>query len=261
MRLWKTMLVSISLALVLCCQSIACSLTVSITFPGAGLKFKKDTHVVITGTVTGNTNPTTITIFIDNAQKPNPCQADSNGKWRYVSWDTSGGTQRGNHTIRADAKDSLDRTGSASRSTKIFAMCWPRVDTVTNEYEGPYPDHCGIDIDSDPSPNDNVIAVEDGTISARLGDGVTSYGWYRTISYGTVYARLTDAYTDPPTYDTPSVSVLYAHLVGNTSPSAGDIYYEDWVGDADCTGNCQGDHLHFEVKEDLSTVDPRDYLP
>jgi murein DD-endopeptidase MepM/ murein hydrolase activator NlpD len=55
-------------------------------------------------------------------------------------------------------------------------------------------------------------------------------------------------------------SLLYAHL------SRADVVPGQWVdagerlGEAGCTGSCTGTHLHFELREDGTPVDPFPYL-
>ncbi|HEX2241204.1 MAG TPA: peptidoglycan DD-metalloendopeptidase family protein [Actinomycetota bacterium] len=56
-------------------------------------------------------------------------------------------------------------------------------------------------------------------------------------------------------------STLYAHLSDFAVSAGEDVGQAQIIGDVGCTGNCYGDHLHFEVRINGSPVDPLDYLP
>jgi murein DD-endopeptidase MepM/ murein hydrolase activator NlpD len=58
-----------------------------------------------------------------------------------------------------------------------------------------------------------------------------------------------------------SMKTLYGHL-SEIKVKAGDrLAAGDVVGLAGCTGDCTGDHLHFEVRIKDRPVDPSPFLP
>ena len=98
--------------------------------------------------------------------------------------------------------------------------------------------HLGIDLAC--ANGTNVYAANSGTV--LKSEYHYSYGNYVLIDHGG------------------GISTLYAHMSGQ-AVSAGD-YVEagtlvGWVG---LTGNTSGYHLHFEVRENGSVVNPRNYL-
>ena len=55
-------------------------------------------------------------------------------------------------------------------------------------------------------------------------------------------------------------TALYAHL-SNVAVRDGDHVREgEWIGQAGCTGNCSGTHLHFEVRRSGVPIDPMQFL-
>lgn len=243
----------------------ACSLTVTITFPANNARFKRGLNVIIKGSVSGATNPTTISIYVDNYLK-GTCSANSDGTWKFTptgppwGWDTSG-SSRGNHTVRADAQDSLSRTGSASITVKLFRMIWPvgSSDDVTSEFgprDGGF--HYGIDIGC--ASGATIAAAEDGTVSSQNYDA-DGYGYWRSINHGSLYVELLDG--SITSYRSATVTTRYAHLQDNSSSPAGgsSLAQGNTVGHEGHTGNSGCYHLHFEVREDGTAVDPRNYLP
>ena len=93
------------------------------------------------------------------------------------------------------------------------------------------------------------LACDSGTIVKAAAGGVVlrseyhaSYGNYVLIDHGN------------------GLSTLYAHMSSN-NVGVGDSVYEGqtigWVG---LTGNTFGYHLHFETRENGSTVNPRNYI-
>lgn len=98
--------------------------------------------------------------------------------------------------------------------------------------------HLGLDIACDNGTP--VRAAEGGTV--LKSESHASYGNYVLIDHGN------------------GISTLYAHMFSR-NVSAGDAVYSGqvigWVG---LTGNTYGYHLHFEVRESGTVVNPRNYL-
>ena len=99
--------------------------------------------------------------------------------------------------------------------------------------------HTGLDIDGE--TGDPVIASASGRIVHT--DEYFGYGTTVIIDHGDGFAT------------------LYGHLsatdvkLGRVVPQGGSI------GSVGCTGECTGDHLHFEIRIDDEPVDPVPYLP
>jgi len=98
--------------------------------------------------------------------------------------------------------------------------------------------HLAIDLACDNGTT--VMAAAGGTV--LRSEYHASYGNYVLIDHGN------------------GLSTLYAHMSSN-NVSAGESVYEGqtigWVG---LTGNTFGYHLHFETRENGSTVNPRNYI-
>lgn len=122
--------------------------------------------------------------------------------------------------------------------------------TVTNEYGAEAPEgytyqtgyHTGIDI---VLTNSLVLAYCAGTIVSISSEG--AYGNHIWIE------------------DSAGYSHLYAHLESvNSTLSVGDYVAKNaYLGKQGSTGNSTGDHLHYEVRKDISdpysSVDPTAY--
>lgn len=98
--------------------------------------------------------------------------------------------------------------------------------------------HLGMDIAI--ANGTDVLAANSGTV--LKSEMHWSYGNYVLIDHGG------------------GISTLYAHM-SDRQVSAGDtVYAGQLVGHVGLTGNTYGYHLHFEVREDGSVVNPRNYL-
>ena len=120
-------------------------------------------------------------------------------------------------------------------SKKISSPFGSRVNPVTGRSET----HKGVDI-AGVFYSSNVIAAKAGTvIISQYG---SSYGNYVVVSHGT------------------GNTTLYAHL-SKRSVKVGDVVKQgDVLGVTGSTGNSTGPHLHFEITEGGSRVDPLKYL-
>ena len=120
-------------------------------------------------------------------------------------------------------------------SKKISSTFGSRVNPVTGRSET----HKGVDI-AGVFYSSNVIAAKAGTvIISQYG---SSYGNYVVVSHGT------------------GNTTLYAHL-SKRSVKVGDVVKQgDVLGVTGSTGNSTGPHLHFEITEGGSRIDPLKYL-
>ena len=125
--------------------------------------------------------------------------------------------------------------GSASRSGFI----WPIRGPITSPY-GPRRGgfHPGMDIDG--STGDPIRAAKSGYVMAvSCGSG---YGNCTIIDHGG------------------GVSTLYAHQ-SRQAIRGGHVSQGQVIGYVGCTGHCTGSHLHFEVRVNGATRNPRSFLP
>ena len=58
----------------------------------------------------------------------------------------------------------------------------------------------------------------------------------------------------------PGVETLYAHLSAMNVQIGDRVTEGETIGTAGCTGRCTGTHLHFEVRENGTPVDPMQFL-
>ena len=130
--------------------------------------------------------------------------------------------------------------GRKVRSTvsaeKFDGFIWPVKGAINTHFGG---DHNGVDIEGE--TGDPIVAAAPGKIvfSGDDGDG-----------YGT---KIVIKHED-------GLSTLYSHL-NTIKVSRGLVEQGDVVGTVGCTGSCTGDHLHFEILEKQTPVNPLDYLP
>jgi virulence factor Mce-like protein len=129
----------------------------------------------------------------------------------------------------------------AEESTDI-AFVWP-LDGYISSYFGERDGvmHTGLVIDG--ASGDPVVAAADGTVTASGHDDGGGYGNMVVVDHGEGF------------------SSLYAHLSALDVAVGDTVEAGDPIGAVGCSGDCSGDHLHFEIRVDGSPVDPLIYLP
>jgi murein DD-endopeptidase MepM/ murein hydrolase activator NlpD len=137
--------------------------------------------------------------------------------------------------VEAQAKASVAALGTSNRG-----FIWPLNGGITSPY-GPRWGrmHTGIDIDG--VTGQPIVAAKEG--KAIMVGPYSGYGNTVIIDHGGGYAT------------------LYAHMSEFNTSSGAYVDQGDVIGYVGCTGNCYGDHLHFEVRVNGSPVDPMPYLP
>jgi murein DD-endopeptidase MepM/ murein hydrolase activator NlpD len=99
-------------------------------------------------------------------------------------------------------------------------------------------EHTGLDIDGD--TGDPVRAAASGRV-VHTGE-YFGYGTTVIIDHGGGFAS------------------LYGHLSAMDVKVGQDVVQGDLIGSVGCTGECTGDHLHFEIRVHEEPVDPAPYL-
>jgi Peptidase family M23 len=98
--------------------------------------------------------------------------------------------------------------------------------------------HTGLDIASD--TGDPIAASAGGKVT--LSDVYYGYGNTVMIDHGG------------------GLTTLYGHLSSQTVVEGDVVEQGDVIGSVGCTGDCSGDHLHFEVRVTEEPVPPLPYL-
>ena len=122
-------------------------------------------------------------------------------------------------------------------------MVWPASGTVTSpfgEWRGNHR-HEGIDIGM--LLTLRVRAVTEGVVEQTgYEQGYEGYGMIIVLD-------LPGPYT-----------ALYAHLSNVAVREGEHVHKGEWIGQAGCTGQCSGTHLHFEVRRAGVPIDPMRFL-
>jgi virulence factor Mce-like protein len=117
---------------------------------------------------------------------------------------------------------------------------WPLDGPITSPYGLRWGRmHTGIDIDG--VTGEPVVASAEGTVV--LASYYSGYGNAVIIDHGNGF------------------STLYGHLSSIDVDAGDEVEQGQVVGAVGCTGNCTGDHLHFEIRINGTPVDPLPYLP
>jgi hypothetical protein len=123
------------------------------------------------------------------------------------------------------------------------SFLWPASGTITRPfgYDG-MGFHPGVDIGMLRSLD--VRAAAAGTVAAvGYATGFEGYGNIVLVDLG------------------PGAQTLYAHLSALRVRNGEHVTAGQLLGIAGCTGYCTGTHLHFEVRENGSPVNPLQFLP
>lgn len=120
---------------------------------------------------------------------------------------------------------------------------WPAQGTITTPFIPSGPSrHDGLDIGD----------LRSLTVIAAHGGEVIHVGYTAGFEG---YGNIVDVEVAP------GVETLYAHLSAMDVQVGDQVQAGETIGTAGCTGLCYGTHLHFEVRENGSPVDPRQFLP
>ena len=115
-------------------------------------------------------------------------------------------------------------------------MFGPRTHPITGKYHN----HSGTDI---PAPGGTSIKAVQGGVVATSAYAPNSYGEYVVISHG------------------PGNTTLYAHMSSRAVKEGDTVTQGQIIGVTGDTGISRGAHLHYEITENGSRVNPLDYLP
>jgi murein DD-endopeptidase MepM/ murein hydrolase activator NlpD len=137
--------------------------------------------------------------------------------------------------LQAQVETDVAAMGLSSRG-----FIWPLNGGVTSPYGSRWGGmHTGIDIDG--YAGQPIVASKSGNI-IHASSSMSGYGNSIIIDHGG------------------GLSTLYAHM-SEYELTGGSVDQGKIIGYVGCTGNCYGDHLHFEVRVNGNPVDPMRYLP
>lgn len=140
----------------------------------------------------------------------------------------------------------LIREAVSSRGrSRVPALSWPAAGGITGSFGERRPGHMHAGIDIDGNTGDPVWAAGAGVVVLAGGapSGYSGYGTMVVIDHGY------------------GMSTLYAHLSRLDVRPGASVKAGERVGSVGSTGNSTGSHLHFEVRINGATVDPRGHLP
>ncbi|MDQ5816042.1 MAG: peptidoglycan DD-metalloendopeptidase family protein [Actinomycetota bacterium] len=137
--------------------------------------------------------------------------------------------------LQATVETDVASLGKSSRG-----FIWPLNGGVTSPYGSRWGGmHTGIDIDG--YTGQPIVAAKSGNV-IYASSSTSGYGNAMIIDHGG------------------GISTLYAHM-SEYEITGGSVDQGKIIGYVGCTGNCYGDHLHFEVRLNGNPVDPMRYLP
>ncbi len=117
---------------------------------------------------------------------------------------------------------------------------WPTTETRISGYEWtPDVGHYGVD-----------VAGKTGNPIYTVDNGVVVYAGYSTWGYGNVV--VIDHGDD--------LQTIYAHLDTITVTCNQSLYQGDTIGTMGSTGNSSGPHLHFEIRQGSTRLNPHNYI-
>jgi murein DD-endopeptidase MepM/ murein hydrolase activator NlpD len=148
--------------------------------------------------------------------------------------------ERAEAVIRGDLASWRAKQAVLALGTSSTGFIWP-INGAINSPFGPRWGrmHTGIDIDG--YSGQPIVAAKEGTVA--LASYYSGYGNAVIIDHGGGY------------------STLYGHMSAFNTSAGATVDQGDLIGYVGCTGNCTGDHVHFEVQINGSQVDPMLYLP
>ena len=117
---------------------------------------------------------------------------------------------------------------------------WPTTETRISGFEWtPDVGHYGVDIGG---KKGNLIYTVDNGVVVYAGRSDWGYGNVIAIDHGD------------------GIQTIYAHL-DSFNVSCGDFVYQgDTIGFMGSTGNSSGPHLHFEIRDGLTRLNPHNYI-
>jgi murein DD-endopeptidase MepM/ murein hydrolase activator NlpD len=124
----------------------------------------------------------------------------------------------------------------------LLPFSWPAKGTITGVYgDDAGRRHPGIDIG----------ILRSLKVNAAVPGRVVHAGYVRGFEgYGKLVVERAGRFT-----------ILYAHLSTIRVHTGQKLHRGVRIGTAGCTGWCTGTHLHFELREDGTAVDPAPLLP
>ena len=125
----------------------------------------------------------------------------------------------------------------------VGMFIWPTNQATITGYDwSPETNHNGIDIGG--KSGDPIYAADNGIV-VYAGWSSVGYGYLVIIDHGNGFTS------------------LYAHLLeGSIMVECGQsIWQTNVIGGMGTTGNSSGIHLHFEIRNNGTPVNPKDYLP
>ena len=146
--------------------------------------------------------------------------------------------------VTKEPVDGVVIKGTQETGTGTGSFAWPVPYThAISSYYGPRwgTMHYGIDIADSGIYGQAIVASDNGTVvhSGDIGDG---YGYYVIVDHGNGY------------------STVYAHC-SSLAVSYGDVVKKgDTVGYIGSTGYSTGPHLHFEIREGSTKLDPLNFV-
>lgn len=148
-------------------------------------------------------------------------------------------------TVVKAAKDKVVLVGTKKSTASTGKYAWPLKSVyITSGYggrtlSGKYDFHLGVDLRA--SSGTYVYASDGGKVIFAGYNG--SYGYLIKIQHD----------NGDMTY--------YAHLSKIEVKSGSRVYKGQYIAKSGATGNVTGPHLHFELRKNGSTVNPKSYLP
>ena len=143
------------------------------------------------------------------------------------------------------AQDKVVLVGTKKNTASTGKYAWPLKSVyITSEYggrtlSGKYDYHLGVDLRA--SSGTYVYAADGGKVIFAGYSG--SYGYLIKIEHD----------NGDLTY--------YAHLSKIDVKNGSRVYKGQYIAKSGATGNVTGAHLHFEIRKNGSTVNPKNYLP